>query len=886
MARKRSLFLGRLQSFLRQVLKPIIVRPRWFLSRSKAALFLVALLTAVLCVAVSPTIAILPNSRTAEQHVVNTPEALEQEGQRLYEAQRYTEAIALLQQAVQDYEQQGKPFQQAMALRNLALVYQALGNWDAVTQTLTSGFNQLPAIGEPDRFVVEARLLDLQGLAELHQGQLEPALATWEQATATYQQLNDSEGALRSQVNQAQALQSLGFYRRAIATLTPLTEQLKQQPDLVTTAVAFRSLGDALQYVGAFDDAQTALENSLAIAQRLDLPEQIAASYLSLGNIARTQGNAEVALESYQLAANQTASPLIQAQANLNQLSLHIEESQFAVAQSSVPQIAEQLARLPLSQPLIYAKVNFAQSLVQLSDRNPTSALVEPAVLQAAQVLSEARQQAQALDDPRAESFVVGSLGSLYEKTQQWTESKQLTESALVLAQDARALDIAYRWQWQLGRLLKAEGKVDEAIAAYGAAVDTLQTLRTDLVAISPEVQLSFQEGVEPVHREFVSLLLESNQGEPSQENLEKARKVIESLQLAELDNFFREACLDATPVEIDQVDQQAAVVYPIMLRDRLEVILRLPQHDLQRFSSPVSKERMETTITQLRRSLTNRSSRVFLPIAQRMYDWLIRPVESELANSDAKTLVFVLDGALRNVPMSVLHDGQKYLLEKYDLALTPGLQLLDPRPLERDKVTVLGAGLTAARQGFPALPNVLPELERIGEEVATRTLVDENFTGSTLKEAITANPASIVHMATHGKFGSTFDQTFILTWDGQIDITQLSGLLQNADLTQKNPIQLLVLSACQTAVGDNLAALGLAGMAVRSGARSTLATLWQVNDEATALLMDKFYDGLIAKNLTKADALRQAQLEVMAIPEFRRHPYYWAPYILVGNWL
>ncbi|MBD2461534.1 CHAT domain-containing protein [Oscillatoria sp. FACHB-1407] len=885
MARKRSLFLDRVQSVLSQGLAQMTRKPSWRLRRRATVLLVIALLTTVVCV-VAPTIATHPAVGMTEQSASNNPEALDQEGQRLYEAQRYSEAIAPLQQAIQGYAQQGKSVQQVMALRNLALVYQALGNWSAVDQTLTTGFNQLDVISEPDRSIVEARLLDLQGLAQLHQGQLEEALATWETATAIYQRSNDQEGLLRSQVNQAQALQSLGFYRRAIATLTPLTEQLQQQPDSATKAIAFRSLGDALQYVGAFDAARTALNESLVVGQRLQILEQVGATYLSLANTARAQGDFQVALDFYQSAESQSPSLLVQTQARLNRLSLSIEVEQYELAQSLVPQIAANLDQLPPSQALVYAKVNFAQSLVQLSDRTPTPRALQPSVLQAAQILSEARQQAQTLQNPRAESFVVGSLGSLYEKTQQWSESKQLTESALVLAQDARALDIAYRWQWQLGRLLKAEGKIEEAIAAYSAAVDSLQTLRTDLVAISPEVQLSFQEGVEPVHRELVSLLLTPNQGEPSQAKLEKARKVIESLQLAELDNFFREACLDATPVDIDNIDQQAAVIYPILLPDRLEVILRLPQQDLQRYSSSVPKATIERTIAQLRRSLTNRTSRTFLPLAQRMYDWIMRPAESTLADADVKTLVFVLDGSLRNVPMAVLNDGQKFLLEKYDLALTPGLQLLDPRPLERGEVSVLGAGLTAARQGFPALPNVVPELERIGQEVPTRTLVNESFTSPELKDAITSNPSTIVHMATHGKFGSTFDQTFILTWDGRIDINQLNGLLQNADLTQTNPIQLLVLSACQTAVGDNLAALGLAGMAVRAGARSTLATLWQVNDAATAMLMDKFYDGLINGGLTKAGALRQAQLEILAVPEFRRHPYYWAPYIIVGNWL
>jgi CHAT domain-containing protein len=727
----------------------------------------------------------------------------------------------------------------------------------------------------------------VQGTIQLRQGQTDHAFATWEQATHLYQQLGDDAGATRSQINQAQALQSLGFYRRAIATLTPLVETLQQQPASQTKAVALRSLGDALQAIGALEQARTALEESLSTAQALQLTSEMGAARASLANVARAQGDRQQALALYQQAATETASPLTQVRIALNRLNLLIETNQQADIPSAIDAISAQLQTLPTSQASIYAQVNFAEALIKLTSKPSGNALPADATYsQIAQWLTQARQQAHQLGDPRAESFVAGILASLYEKTQQWPTSKALTEEALVLAQTVNAPDIAYRWQWQLGRLLKAEGKTDEAIAAYSAAVDTLKTLRNDLVAVSPEVQLSFREGVEPVHRELVSLLLTPNGKDTSQEYLEKARTVIESLQLAELDNFFREACLDATPVAIDQVDSQAAVIYPIILDDRLEVIVRLPQQNLRHFATPIPRDRVERTVSQLRQLLVIRSSRQFLPLSQQLYSWLIRPIAADLAASQTKTLVFVLDGPLRNIPMATLHDGERYLVENYSIALTPGLQLLDPRPLARPQLSVLTAGLTEARQGFSALPNVLPELQSIQSEISSRTLLNQQFTEAELEKAIATSPSPIVHLATHGKFGSTFDQTFILTWDNRIDITKLSGLLQIADRSQSNPVELLVLSACQTATGDNLAALGLAGMAVRAGARSTLATLWQVSDEATAILMKQFYDEILNRNITKAEALRQAQLTVLAIPEFRKHPYYWAPYVMVGNWL
>ncbi|MDX2214528.1 MAG: CHAT domain-containing protein [Oculatellaceae cyanobacterium bins.114] len=887
MARKWGLFFHRLHTVLRQAKstrsKDQKGQFRTFsVIRHPFRFILPFVLTVLLCVAATPVLSQSPSAAM-----------LAQTGQQLYETGQYSDAIATLQRAIQAYEAEGNSLGQAMALRNLALVYQTMGNLAAANEAIATSLQQVQSSTNANRLPTLARVLNLQGSLQLQQGQTEQALTTWEQATAIYQQLGDETGALRNQINQAQALQSLGFYRRAIATLAPLTETLQSQPDSPTKIVALRSLGEALQGIGSLARSQQMLEAALAIAQQLQLPNEISATQFSLGNTARAQGDAGTALEFYQQAAAMAPLPLTKARAELNQLSLLIDTDQVAQAQQLVPQITVQLDRLPHSQALTYAQVNFAQSLMRLG-RVSSHQMGETGSPTAEQILLRARQHAQALTDLRAESFALGSLGGLYEKSGQLARAKTLTEQALVLAQTVNASDIAYRWQWQLGRILKAEAdlqatRVDKyagAIAAYSSAVDTLQSLRNDLVAINPEVQLSFQESVEPIHRQLVSLLLTPDGNETSQDNLEKARKVIESLQLAELDNFFREACLDAKSVSIDQLDAEATVVYPIILDDRLEVVISLPQQPLRHYSSPVPREEIENTITQIRRSLVTRTSRQFLPLARRLYDWIIRPAETDLANSGTKTLVFVLDGSLRNVPMAVLNDGQNYLLEKYSLALTPGLQLLDPRPLQIAQLKVLTAGLTESRQGFSALPSVLPELQQIQQEVQSRILLNESFTSTGFQSEISENPVSIVHLATHGKFSSELEQTFILTWDDRININQLNTLLQTADLTQTNPIELLVLSACQTAAGDRQAALGLAGIAVRAGARSTLATLWQVSDEATALLMNQFYQGLNEAALTKAEALRQAQLKVLQVPELRQHPYYWAPYVIVGNWL
>jgi CHAT domain-containing protein len=157
-------------------------------------------------------------------------------------------------------------------------------------------------------------------------------------------------------------------------------------------------------------------------------------------------------------------------------------------------------------------------------------------------------------------------------------------------------------------------------------------------------------------------------------------------------------------------------------------------------------------------------------------------------------------------------------------------------------------------------------------------------FTRDRLQAAIAANQFSGIHLATHAQFSSKAENTFLLTYNERVNVKNLDQLLRESDRPRSNPIELLILSACQTAAGDKRATLGLAGLAVRSGARSTLATLWSVQDQSTAELMTYFYKAL-QPGVSKAQALRQAQLKLLNSPQYQ-NPYFWAPFVLVGNWL
>jgi CHAT domain-containing protein len=280
---------------------------------------------------------------------------------------------------------------------------------------------------------------------------------------------------------------------------------------------------------------------------------------------------------------------------------------------------------------------------------------------------------------------------------------------------------------------------------------------------------------------------------------------------------------------------------------------------------------------------LEKRTTNQYLPHARRLYDWLFKPLEAELAGRDITTIVLIPDGALRNIPIAALHDGKGFLVSRFGFAVAPGLSLLEPRPLSGKESRVLLSGLSDAVQQFPPLPAVLGELASIEQLTQATTLRNQEFSATRFEKELRALPYSVVHIASHGQFDSDPKKSFLLTYDGRITMDDLEQYMKLTRF-REDPVELLTLSACRTAAGDDRAALGLAGIAIKAGARSALATLWFVSDQASSDLVADFYR-LLRANTSKVTALQQAQQRMLADPRYR-HPSYWAPFLLIGNWI
>ncbi|NET56793.1 MAG: CHAT domain-containing protein [Symploca sp. SIO2E6] len=644
-------------------------------------------------------------------------------------------------------------------------------------------------------------------------------------------------------------------------------------------------------------------------------------------------------------------------------------------------QIDQELA-YQINQPTLLSKSNIDFLLNFTEIITKTSVPTTPSgnwsfLPQLEQVLDENSKYSQKskLIAPRSRAFLLGNLGKIYEQQQAYDQGKYYTERGLKLAGKQEKPDpyLTYILRWQLGRILKAQDNLLAARVNYEAAFDNLEILRKDIAENSKNLQFDFKEELEPVYRDLVGLLLpeksnatgerkkgwgnknvvdagtrgrgDAESRHPTQnfvhpnattatksmakpqaateDDIKKAINVIESLRLAELENYFQDPCSieGQAKVDIDQLiddNEQAsksAIIYPIVLDEqeniRIVVLLKLPGEPITYENKKVPKSEFDNNLEELKNiiyvnsrnivgkkvSLQNRvdelneeeetTEATIQQRLQKLYDWLIRIID--LRDFQKGTLVFVPDSKLRSVPLAALYDGEQYLIEQYSIALAPGLRLTNPQLLPRENAKVLLGGneiefqavareLTAIEEAFP---NNLP--------LRNAQLTKDNL------ETELQSSFDIVHLATHSQFSPDLANTRIELWEQDaITFEEFEDLLQARNL---DPIKLLVLSSCETSAGNDRAVLGLAGVAVRTGASSTVATLWPVEDETAAEVMIKFYQELANKpDSTLAEALRQAQLKMLTTEiqyESQNnerikadHPFFWAGYVVVGNWL
>ncbi|MCP4701573.1 MAG: CHAT domain-containing protein [Gammaproteobacteria bacterium] len=745
------------------------------------------------------------------------------------------------------------------------------------------------------------------GLNAFAQGLFEEAATSWKQALPELKQAGHGEIWIDVSSLLAAAYQNMGMYYAVFPTLDQAMLAAEKTDDLARQALLLSQFSDAWLALGRTQDATEIAQRSVAMAKKAGMPAISARALNNLANAFVVQGVVKKkghyiddhyakALEAYQRALEQAelakkAKKILRAKINLNRLN-----ALWSSNEPSPEEAAKRAARqLEASQEL---HTSLADGQAKAMLLTAAGILAEnlwrenPANYPLDGVVRGYQAAAEAGGNHRIRSIVYGRLGRLYEDKRRYDEALALTNRALF---DAGQPDLSFRWLWQQARIYKQKGNRSASIRKYRLAVNHLKAVQTMLSIGYRNPVRGFEQWVRPVYYGLIDLLLtEARTAEHAarkQELLKKAGRYIEKLKVVEIQDYFRDECLLANS-DNDKSDKplpkRTAVLYPIPLEDRLELLLRLGDTFYQE-SVLVDSNSLNKAAKQFRRHIQTRTRWHFLRSGKRLYNWLIHPLEEKfLSPAQVDTLIIVPDGQLRTISFAALNNGKEYLIDKYALAVSPEFSPRTQKAADWQKARFLLAG-TFYVEGYPPLPKVPLELAGIqslaeNKALHSKKLLDKKFSKAEFKRLFEKNAYTVVHLATHGEFNADPENTWLLAHDRKIYMDELQAVV-GLGRYREQKLELLTLSACKTAVGDDRAALGLAGVAIKAGARSALASLWYVDDEATSVLMREFYDALLNKHEpSKAKALQRAQRSLLKSPSFR-HPAYWAPFLLIGDW-
>jgi CHAT domain-containing protein len=691
--------------------------------------------------------------------------------------------------------------------------------------------------------------------------------------------------------------------------------------------LAASELGATLIVAHRYDDAQGAL----LVAYEGSTGSERATAAIDLGNLALIRHQDPSARAYFKEAALGAANdPGVRLAAELDADVLAPAAGRLALLRA----LALQIDTIPNLTTEARYRLNLGEQARQLG---------APGVALAYANFEVALRLADQLPDGRLRVESRDALAALYEQSQRDADAERLTHEALAIAAAlpaASVADLQIALEWREARLIEAHSDRDAAIAAYRRAVAHIEAVRQDIPIEYQDGRSSYNATLSPVYLGLVNLLLKDADHAPASQantDLERVRDVLETLRQAEMQDYLGDRCtVEALQGANASPGPGTAFLYPIILPDRLELLL-VSSNGITRSTTHVGSATVGRTVRAFAELLRN-DSPLYQRDAAQLYDWILRPFDATLAAQQITTLVVVSDGALRLVPLGALYDGRQFALEKYAIATVTGLSMTNASAPDRGTARALVAGMSTAgpvverlreqqqaqreRDGalppaaavpeggaaahgatraLPtllmlatpnssayrdqlALPGVREEVEAITHTLNAESLLDARFTARRFNDEAGSGDYRIVHVASHGYFGGNARDSYILAYDDLVTLEDLQSLLKS-DRYRQQPIELLSLSACETAEGNERSPLGMAGAAMKARAKSVLGTLWPVEDDAARNVMEHFYARLEGATVTKAEALREAQIELIQNPR-TANPFFWAPFVLVGNWL
>jgi CHAT domain-containing protein len=763
-----------------------------------------------------------------------------------------------------------------------------IGFCGALAAALVLGLASAAAQPRDDR----AQALDDigQGTAAFRAGDIVAATQHWSDAIGLCRRIGDADLEAQALARRGEAYRVAGYYRYASGDLQAALAKAEQSGDQALIAAASGALGNLAFMSRRTAIAEPLLDRSRDLAGRLHDWPTLAASENDLGNLYASTGRPGAAAQAYAQAiadAGTAGDGALAATAETNAARLALRSvgsggGDAARATALLTRAVDTLQRQPPSFAVGMALISAGSAVFETQGEiSPDAqAIAERAFRAAAEI-------AETLHNPTLASLADGSLGHLDERAGRVADAARLTERAAFAAQQASAAELSFRWDWQRARLARQRGEIDLALTTYRRAVAELQSVRQDIPVEYRDGRSSYRTTFGPLYLQFTDLLLRRASADASAAPalIREARDTAEALKETELQDYFRDTCVASFTAKrrsIETIAPGTAVIYPISLPKRLEMLVSFGREERQ-FTVPVPEAVLRSEAQRFRELLEKRTTNQYLVPARQLYDQIIAPIAPALTAHHVDTLVIIPDEVLRIVPFAALYDGTEFLVDRYATAIAPGLKLIEPAPLAATSGIALVLGVSKSVEGYVPLPNVPHEIAMVHSIEGGDVLLNSGFTRQQFASDLKSGKYSIVHIASHGQFGSDPSLTFVLAFDGRLTMDDLEADIKYGP-PRETPLELLILSACETASGDDRAALGLAGVALKAGARSALATLWYISDEASGKLIAAFYQGLQA-GLSKAQALRKAQMTLASDPRYA-HPAYWAPFLLIGNWL
>ncbi|AFZ17353.1 CHAT domain-containing protein [Allocoleopsis franciscana] len=759
----------------------------------------------------------------------------------------YSKALEFFQQALAIHKQIGDKAAEGTSIRNLGLVYRNLGQYPKALEFFEQALAIHKQIGNKG---MEGTTLSNIGAVYWDLGQYPEALEFFQQALAIRTEIGDKAGEGETLNNigavydkQEKYAKALDFYQQALA----ISRAIGDKPGEGGT---FNNIGAVYDKLEQYPKALEFFQQALAIAKEINDKVGQGTILNNIGFLLDAQNQSELAIVFFKQSVNVTEG------------------------------IRKDLRVLPKEQ-----QQSFTETVAGTYRRLADLLLQQDRVLEAQRVLDllKVQELEDYLRNVRGNNNTAQGLPNLLPEQQTWESYQAILNKAVEIGKELT----------QLRQLKKQNGTLtptqEQRIAQLLKAQETIREEFNNFTR-SPEV---------------IALVTQ------------KSPETLSQDLLLQMGNF------NALQDNLKNLQQNAVLLYPLILDDRIELILTTPDSPPIRRTVQVPKKQLNQTIAAFRSALLDRTSDA-KPPAQQLYNWLIKPLEAELKAADAQTIIYAPDAQLRYIPLAALYDGQQWLVQRYRINNITAASLTDLNTKPQRKMQVLAGAFATGRYSFKVgeqsfdfagLPFAGTEVENLANTVPTTTkLIDKAFTPEVTVPKM--DDYTVVHLATHAAFVvGTPDDSFILFGNGERitlrDIQKWS--LKNVDL--------VVLSACETGLGGKLGngeeILGLGYQMQRAGARAAIASLWTVDDGGTQALMDSFYAALESKQVgqdsqpTKAEALRQAQIALItgdykALGQQRglgvqqriqsslspkvttnlSHPYYWAPFILIGNGL